>query len=266
MEQYIVDAFTGEGFRGNPAAICVMSEWPDEQKMKDIAKVNNLSETAFIVKEKEGYHLRWFTPTCEVGLCGHATLASGFTILNHYDKNAESVEFNTIGGRLKVSRKEDLYEMLFPNIPLEKVEITAEMKEALGAQPIEAWMGKELDLICVFKDEKFVKNYIPNPEAMMHLPGRMVHITAPATTINSDTSAPYDCCSRCFGPKIGIIEDPVCGSAHCQIIPYWAKRLGKNIINAWEASERGGALQGEIIDENNILLRGKATLFALTII
>lgn len=255
MKQYIVDAFTDKVFHGNPAAVCVMSQWPEEALMMSIAMENNLSETAFIVKEEGGYHLRWFTPTCEVGLCGHATLASGFVLLNYIEKGAGKVEFNTLGGKLTVSRKDDLYEMQFPNIPLEKVNISEDIIEALGTIPLDVQMGKDLDLICVLQNAQQVKDFVPYADTLKKLPGRMVHITALATD-------GYDCISRCFGPKLGILEDPVCGSAHCQIIPYWSKRLRKDVINAWDASARGGAIQGEIIDEKNLVLRGKATLFA----
>lgn len=257
MKQYIVDAFTDQVFHGNPAAICVMDEWPSKELMMSVAMENNLSETAFIVKEDTGYHLRWFTPTCEVGLCGHATLASGFVLLNYYEKEAESVTFDTLSGKLTVCRKGDMYEMVFPNIPLERIKVTEEMIEALGTIPLDAWMGKDLDLICILSDADQVKDFVPDAEALKKLPGRMIHISASGTN-------GYDCCSRCFGPKIGILEDPVCGSAHCQIIPYWSKRLGKKTINAWESSARGGALQGEIVDDHTILLRGKAVLFAET--
>lgn len=255
MTQYIVDAFTDKIFRGNPAAVCVLDKWPKEDLMKSIVAENNLSETAFVVREEDGYHLRWFTPACEVGLCGHATLASGFVVLNFIEKTAESVTFTTSAGLLTVSRKEDMYEMLFPNIPLERTRVTEDMLEALGTIPVDVLMGKDLDLICVLQDADQVKEFIPYADTLKKLPGRMVHITAPGTD-------GFDCCSRCFGPKLGILEDPVCGSAHCQIIPYWAKRLGKNVIHAYEASKRGGELLGEVIDEKNILLRGKATLFA----
>ncbi|MCQ2193221.1 MAG: PhzF family phenazine biosynthesis protein [Paludibacteraceae bacterium] len=255
MKQYIVDAFTEKVFHGNPAAVCVLPQWPEEKLMMQIAMENNLSETAFVVKESGGYHLRWFTPTCEVGLCGHATLASGFVVLNYYEQGADSVTFSTKGGDLTVGKKGEMYEMRFPNIPLERVRITEEMFEALGTIPVDARMGKDLDLICVLQDAEQVKSFIPYADSLKRLPGRMVHITAPGTD-------GYDCCSRCFGPKLGILEDPVCGSAHCQIVPYWAQRLHKNVINAWEASPRGGELQGEIVDETTIILRGKAVLFA----
>lgn len=257
MKQYIIDAFTDKVFHGNPAAICVLEEWPEEKVMMSMAAENNLSETAFIVKEEEGYHLRWFTPACEVGLCGHATLASGFVLLNFYEKEAESVTFNTLGGKLKVSRKGEWYEMLFPNIPLKRMKVTDDMLEALGSIPVDVLMGEDLDLICVLQDAAEVQGFVPYTDSLKKLPGRMVHITAPGTD-------GYDCYSRCFGPKIGILEDPVCGSAHCQIAPYWANRLGKNEILAWDASSRGGALQCEIIDKEQLILRGKAVLYAET--
>ena len=257
MKQYIIDAFTDKPFSGNPAAVCVMEEWPEESLMMKIAMENNLSETAFIVKEGKEYRLRWFTPTCEVGLCGHATLASGYTLLNYYETEAESVIFNTLGGKLTVVRKDNGYEMIFPNIPIERVAVTNEMIEYLGVTPTDAWMGKDLDLICVLQEETQVMEFTPDAESLKKLPGRMVHITAPG-------SNGYDCCSRCFRPKIGILEDPVCGSAHCQIIPYWAKRLGKNTIRAWEASSRGGDLTGEIIDNNIIKIIGKACTFSVS--
>ena len=257
MKQYIVDAFTNKVFQGNPAAVCVLDYWPDEQLMMNIAAENNLSETAFLVKEGENYHLRWFTPTCEVGLCGHATLASGFIVLNYYEEGTTSVTFNTKGGMLTVNKKNGMYEMLFPNVHLERIKVTEDMIEALGTIPVDVLMGKDLDLICVLQNEEQIKDFEPHAESLKKLPGRMVHITAQGTDR-------YDCVSRCFGPKIGILEDPVCGSAHCQIIPYWAKRLDKKIINALEVSSRGGELQGEVIDDKSLYLRGEAVLFSLS--
>lgn len=257
MKQFIVDAFTEKVFHGNPAAICILDKWVDEKLMMNIAAENNLSETAFIVKEEDHYHLRWFTPTCEVGLCGHATLASAFVILNNIDTASHSVYFNTSAGILTVNRKDSFLEMLFPNIPLERVKVSDKIVEALGCVPIDILMGKDLDLICVLDDTEQVKNFVPNADLLKKLPGRMIHITAKATD-------EYDCHSRCFGPKIGILEDPVCGSAHCQLIPYWSKRLGKKIINAWDASPRGGYLQGEIVNNEQMIIRGKAVLFSTT--
>ena len=138
MKQYLVDAFTDKVFRGNPAAVCVLDAWPDDQLMKNIALENNLSETAFVVKEPAGYHLRWFTPTDEINLCGHATLATAFVILNYYDTDADEVRFSTMSGDLTVARKGDLYEMDFPTYELSEIPVTGDMERAFGARPSKA--------------------------------------------------------------------------------------------------------------------------------
>lgn len=136
MKQYIVDAFTNKPFSGNPAAVCVMESWPSEESMMKLAMENNLSETAFIVKEDTGYHLRWFTPGTEVELCGHATLASSFVILNFYEKDSDEVRFNTLSGELIIQKKNDRYEMNFPTYQLEEIPVTDEMEKAFGVRPI----------------------------------------------------------------------------------------------------------------------------------
>lgn len=254
MRQYIVDAFTSELFRGNPAAVCVMQAWPEESLMMAIARENNLSETAFIVKEEAGYHLRWFTPTTEVGLCGHATLASGFVVLNFFETTAPQVDFLTKSGQVSVARRDDLYELTFPNIPVERIEVNDDMARAFGVRPREAWLG--LDLTCVFDDEAVVRAMVPDQGLIMRLPGRLHNATAPCS------DGVHDCVSRSFAPKVGIAEDPVCGSAHCQIAPIWAKRLGKSDITAYQASSRGGSLYCHIIDENWLNISGSAVLFS----
>lgn len=164
MKQYIVDAFTDKIFSGNPAAVCVMDKWLDDSVMMQIAAENNLSETAFIVKEDKGYHLRWFTPGTEVELCGHATLASSFVILNYYDKGVDKVEFNTLSGRLTVVRKGDLYEMDFPTYELKEVPVTDDMEKAFGTRPVKAVLG--LDLVCVFEGEDTVRTMTPDQELL----------------------------------------------------------------------------------------------------
>ena len=160
MKQYIADAFTREPFSGNPAAVCVMEKWPSEEAMMKLAMENNLSETAFIVKEPEGYHLRWFTPGTEVELCGHATLASSFVILNYYEPESDEVVFNTMSGPLTVKRKGNLYEMDFPTYELREIPVTDEMERAFGARPIKAVLG--LDLVCVFDSEETVREMKPD--------------------------------------------------------------------------------------------------------
>ncbi len=225
MKQYIVDAFTSEPFSGNPAAVCVMDSWPSEGSMMKLAAENNLSETAFIVKEEGGYHLRWFTPTTEVEICGHATLASSYVIFNFYDTQAEKISFNTLSGELTVTRKGDRYEMNFPVFEMREIPVTEAMEKAFGARPVKAVLG--LDLVCVFDDEETVRNMEPDQELLMGIEGRIQNASAKGTDA--------DCVSRSFAPKLGIAEDPVCGSAHCRIIPYWAGVYGRNDIKAYQA-------------------------------
>ncbi len=254
MKQYIVDAFTEIVFSGNPAAVCVMDSWPEEKWMMQLAGENNLSETAFIVKEDSGYHLRWFTPGTEVELCGHATLASAFVILNYYESNSMEVEFNTISGKLTVTRKGDLYEMDFPTYELKEIPVTDDMERAFGVRPQKAVLG--LDLVCVFENEQIVREMNPDQVWLTALEGRIQN----ATARGSET----DCVSRSFCPKLSIPEDPVCGSAHCQIADYWSRVLGKKGIIAYQASKRGGTLYCRFGDNGRVKISGKAVLFAIS--
>lgn len=254
MKQYIVDAFTSKPFAGNPAAVCVMDAWPSETSMMKLAMENNLSETAFVVKEENGYRLRWFTPGTEVELCGHATLASTFVVLNFYEPEAEQVEFHTVSGVLTVLRKDGFYEMDFPTYPLEEIPVTDDMEKAFGVRPTKAILG--LDLICVFDDEEQVRNMNPDQAMLMKIPGRVQNATA--------RGRETDCVSRSFGPKVAIVEDPVCGSAHCQIADYWSQVLGKKDIYAYQASKRGGYLRCQLRENNRIGLSGEAVLVAIS--
>lgn len=254
MKQYIVDAFTDKPFSGNPAAVCVMESWPSEKAMMELAMENNLSETAFIVKEKTGYHLRWFTPTTEVELCGHATLASAYVILNFYEPNQKEVKFNTLSGQLTVGRNGDLYEMNFPTYPLKEISVTDAMEKAFGVRPVKAILG--LDLVCIFASEDIVKNMNPNQDLLLGIEGRIQNVTA----LGTET----DCISRSFCPKLGIAEDPVCGSAHCQIADYWSKELNKKEIVAYQASRRGGYLYCRMEKGNRITLSGETALVAIS--
>ncbi len=250
MKQYIVDAFTDEPFSGNPAAVCVMERWPSDESMMKLARENNLSETAFIVKEDIGYHLRWFTPGTEVDLCGHATLASSFVILNCVEPGSTSVSFHTKSGKLKVTRNGDLYEMDFPSGEMEEIPVSDAMEEAFGVRPLKAYLGK--DLVCVFETEGQVKDMVPDQALLAGLPGRIQNATAKGTEA--------DCVSRSFCPKLAIPEDPVCGSAHCQIASYWAEVYGKERILAYQASARGGYLHCEILPSGRVSISGNAVL------
>ena len=253
MKQYIVDAFTDKVFCGNPAAICILDEWLPETLMLAITAENNLSETAFAVKENNHYHLRWFTPGGEIDLCGHATLACAFVLLNYYEKDADQIEFQTLSGKLNVVKRGDLYEMDFPAYHLRPVPVTEQMIDAVGAVPREAYMGR--DLLCIFDSEDTIRALRPNQEKVNALDGLLLQTTAHG----SET----DCVSRTFAPKLGVTEDPVCGSGHCHIVPYWAGRLGKDSITAYQASQRGGTLYCRMEGER-VRLAGKAVLYAIS--
>ena len=254
MKQYIVDAFTDKPFSGNPAAVCVMDSWPSEESMMKLAMENNLSETAFIVKEDTGYRLRWFTPGTEVELCGHATLASSYVILNYYDTDRDIVQFNTLSGVLTVRKNGDLYQMDFPTYELKEIPVTDAMEQAFGVRPIKAVLG--LDLVCVFETEEQVRQMHPDQDLLTGIEGRIQNATA--------AGRETDCVSRSFCSKLAIAEDPVCGSAHCQIADYWSGVLGKKKIQAYQASKRGGYLYCEMLENGRISISGKAALVAIS--
>ena len=254
MKQYIVDAFASEPFTGNPAAVCVLDRWPSERSMMKLAMENNLSETAFIVREPDGYRLRWFTPGTEVGLCGHATLASSFVVLNHCEPGRGEARFNTLSGPLTVRRDGSLYRMDFPVCAQEEIPVTNDMERAFGLRPRKALLG--LDLVCVFDGEEAVRRMAPDQALLVKLPGRIQNATA--------RGADADCVSRSFAPKLAVPEDPVCGSAHCQIAAYWAGALGRRTIRAYQASRRGGTLYCELLAEDRIAISGEAVLVAVS--
>jgi len=199
MKQYIVDAFTDKVFAGNPAAVCVMDAWLSDELLMKITMENNLSETAFAVWEGEAYHLRWFTPGGEIDLCGHATLATGYVILRFYHPDWAEVAFDTLSGRLTVTKRGELYEMDFPAYALRSVAVTDEMEAAIGVRPLEAWMGR--DLLCVLPDADAVPTLQPDIRRVKELPGQLLHVTAAGTE--------FDSVSRTFAPKSAIDEDPV---------------------------------------------------------
>ena len=252
MKQYVVDAFTDKVFHGNQAAVCVLDAWQPDERMMDITRENNFSETAFTVREGEKYHLRWLTPGGEIDLCGHATLGTAFVLLNFYEKNAARVVFTTLSGDLTVTRKGNLYEMEFPAYELNAVSVTAAMEDALGASVREAFMAR--DLLCVLDDEQTVRSLTPDFEKIKQLDGLLVHVTA--------RGGETDCVSRSFAPKLAVAEDPVCGSGHCHIIPYWANRLNKDQLVAYQASRRGGTLYCRC-EGKKIFMAGKAALFSI---
>ncbi|MBO5640138.1 MAG: PhzF family phenazine biosynthesis protein [Oscillospiraceae bacterium] len=252
MKQYVVDAFTDSVFHGNQAAVCVLDKWPSEELMMNITWENNFSETAFTVKEGKKYHLRWFTPGGEIDLCGHATLGTAYVLFRFYEQDADKLVFTTLSGDLIVTKNGELLEMEFPAYDLKPVEVTDAMEEALGVRPSAAYLAR--DLLCVLDDETQVRALTPDQEKLKALPGLLQHVTA--------RGRDEDCVSRSFAPKLAVVEDPVCGSGHCHIIPYWADTFGKGELVAYQASKRGGTLYCRR-EGSKIFMAGKAALYSI---
>ena len=249
---YQIDAFASEIFSGNPAAVCLLDAWIDDKRLQSIAAENNLSETAFLVKNDEGFDLRWFTPATEVVLCGHATLASAFVLFSCRKWPEETIRFRTrMSGELVVAKRENLLEMDFPSRPAHAITPPAGLREALDVAP-EKILGSAEDLLVVLDSEKTVREVRPDFGALERVACRGVIITA-----RGDRS---DFVSRFFAPRVGIPEDPVTGSAHCVLIPYWAGVLGKKDLHAFQVSKRGGELFCGLVGER-VKISGKAALY-----
>lgn len=247
---YQIDAFASKPFEGNPAAICPLDEWLPDELMQSIATENNLSETAYFVKNNKGYHIRWFTPVHEVDLCGHATLASAYVIFNILGYSENEIAFESKSGVLTVKRNNDLLEMNFPAQPVVKCDTPGPILKAFDETPVECL--KSEDYIVVFDSEAFILNANPDLSSLAELDLRGVAITS-----KSDS---YDFVTRFFAPKYGINEDPVTGSAFTQLIPYWANRLNKNSLNAKQVSKRGGEV-GCVYDGGRVQISGKAARY-----
>jgi len=247
---YQIDAFSDRPFSGNPAGVCPLDAWLGDSVMQSIAAENNLPETAFFVKNDDGYDLRWFTPAVEIELCGHATLASAFVIMNYIDSKTPEVVFSTKSGELRVRRENDLFTMDFPSQPAEPCDTPGDLVAGLGINPKEVL--KSEDYLVVVEDEADVRTGTPDFERLKRLDLRGIIVTAPG----SDA----DFVSRFFAPGIGINEDPVTGSSHCTLIPYWSKRLGKKKMHALQLSKRGGELFCEM-RQDRVLIAGRCALY-----
>ena len=249
---YQADAFADAVFAGNPAAVCPLDAWLPDETLQAIALENNLSETAFFVPEEDGYALRWFTPVHEVDLCGHATLASAFVIMTLLEPERRTVAFSTrVSGTLTVDRDGDLYVMDFPPWPREPAAPDAELAAALGKAPARLFTGN--DWMAVFEDEADVQALEPDMTALARIDTRGVIATAPGREV--------DFVSRFFAPRYGIPEDPVIGSAHSMLTPYWAERLGRSELSARQISARGGQIQCTLTEEGRVRLAGRAVLY-----
>lgn len=243
-----IDAFATRPFEGNPAAVLPLEAWLPDPLLQQIAEENNLSETVFLVKEAAGWRIRWFTTVTEMDLCGHATLASAWLILNELEPGADRVTFASRSGPLAVDREGEDLVLDFPARPGRVApELLNQVSEVLGVRPRELRLAR--DLMAVLEDEAAVRAVVPDYEAMAALPGMGTLVTAPGRS--------HDFVSRCFFPGDGVPEDPVTGSAHCTLIPYWAERLGKSRLRAFQASTRGGELACELVGER-VRIGGRA--------
>ena len=247
---YQIDAFSNRVFSGNPAAVCPLDTWLEDSLMQAIARENNLSETAFLVSEKTGYHIRWFTPMAEVDLCGHGTLATAFVLFEILGVPGDRILFNSRSGRLAVEKNGDLLAMDFPSQPPIPCAGPDILKDAFHKAPSEILCSE--DYLVVFPDEEDIKTLEPDMEKLQRLDLRGVIVSA--------AGRETDFVSRFFAPKLGIPEDPVTGSAHCTLIPYWSGKLGKADLHAYQVSRRGG----EIICKDRgdrVVVAGRAVMY-----
>jgi predicted PhzF superfamily epimerase YddE/YHI9 len=253
LRMFRVDAFTDRVFHGNPAAVVPLKAWPDDALMQNIAAENNISETAFFAPERSTFVLRWFTPETEVPLCGHATLAAAFVILKILHPSRKSVRFTTSSGELAVKRAGDLICMDFPRYAPSRCDPPPGLAEGLRARPLEVWSTKEdQNYYALFEHAGIVRSLAPD---MRLLAERNYQVAATATGDGADFA------SRFFAPGIGIPEDPVTGSSHCALIPFWSKRLGKRNLHARQVSKREGELFCEDLpDEGRVRISGRAVL------
>jgi len=258
MRYEIIDAFTDKLFSGNPAGVCLLDKWRPDDVLQSVAAENNLSETAFLVKQDGYYELRWFTPILEVDLCGHATLASAFSLFHHEEKAAGEIRFKTMRGMLAVTREDDLFYLNFPSRPVEPCSMYPIFADALGIAPTAAYLAD--DFLLLLDSEEELRSMKPDFVTLKQI--------KPIAGLTSDnfgvivTAKGNDCdfVSRFFAPNVGVDEDPVTGRAHCSLIPFWSKRLDKMEMIAQQLSKRGGTLLCRDLGER-VKIGGKAVKY-----
>jgi len=256
LKYYVVDAFADKVFEGNPAGVCILDKWLPEEKMQKIAMENCLSETAFAVKVGDGqYELRWFTPKCEIDLCGHATFGTSYVLFRFFEQDISELHFHGLyaGYQLTVTKEGELLTLNFPKMELEQIANEDYIAEALGAKPREVWRT-ERDLICLFDNEETVTNLQPDLAKIKEFPiGISVFVTAKSTK--------YDFVARAFWPKVGIDEDPVCGSMFCALAPFWRSNVNKDKMVCRQVSKRGGTVYCEIAGDR-VHISGRGALYS----
>lgn len=247
---FVVHAFTDTVFAGNPAGVCMLDAWLDERLMQRIAAENRLSETAFVVAAEEGYDLRWFTPAAEVDLCGHATLATAHVLFAHLGFEGEAIRFTTRSGPLAVWREGHALVMDFPARPAIPIETPPVLVAGLGRRPVETLRAR--DLLAVFASEHEVRSLDPDFDVLASLDCTGIIATAPGGDVHF--------VSRFFAPRVGVPEDPVTGSAHCTLAPFWGQRLGRSQLAARQVSARGGEIACRLVDDR-VHIAGQAVLY-----
>jgi PhzF family phenazine biosynthesis protein len=252
IRQYIIDAFASRPFTGNPAAVCLLDTWLSDLLMQNIAAENNLAETAFVVKEDNTFGIRWFTPTVEVDLCGHATLASAHVIFSYTDFKLHEIAFSSRSGVLKVNKEDDLLVLDFPADDVTEAVLPDDVVKGIGGKPKEIYKGKT-DYMIVYENQQAIEKLRPDFGKIVLAAARGIIVTAPGIDC--------DFVSRFFAPQSGINEDPVTGSAHTTLIPYWSAQLKKNTLNARQLSQRGGVLQCKMKGER-VSIGGQSITFS----
>ena len=251
LELFQVDSFTNKIFEGNPAGV-IFSEFLSNEVMQKIALENNLSETAFVYEEGNDYRIKWFSPLMEIDLCGHATLAAAHIYFTEIDRDADSITFiSSKNGSLEVTRKNNYLYLNFPVDQYAPISIDDDLINMIGETPIEAFKGRD-DIMCIFEDESIIYNIEPNKSLLKLFPVRGLIVSA--------KSLDYDFVSRCFFPITGVDEDPVTGSAHTTLTPYWAKQLGKDSLLAKQVSSRGGELNC-VLEGDRVIIGGEAVTY-----
>ena len=252
LKLFQVDAFTSTVFSGNPACVVPLDSWLDDSTLLEIAKENAVAETAFFIKKKDHFHLRWFTPDIEMDLCGHATLATAHCIFKELNYKKEKVIFETMSGRLEVEKVDHYYQMVLPSRPAKKTNLPEPILNSLNVKPLEVY--KSRDYLLIYEDQKAVENIIINRPIF-----DQININ-PGGVIVSAEGDQCDFVSRFFTPQATILEDPVTGSAHCTLTPYWSKKLGKTKLKAQQLSSRGGSLSCEL-KKDQVYVLGKAITY-----
>jgi len=251
LELFQVDSFTNKIFEGNPAGV-IFSEFLPNEVMQKIALENNLSETAFVYEEGNDYRIKWFSPLMEINLCGHATLAAAHIYFTEINRDADSITFiSSKNGSLEVTRKNNYLYLNFPVDQYAPISIDDDLINMIGETPIEAFKGRD-DIMCIFEDESIIYNIEPNKSLLKLFPVRGLIVSA--------KSLDYDFVSRCFFPITGVDEDPVTGSAHTTLTPYWAKQLGKDSLLAKQVSSRGGELKC-VLEGDRVIIGGEAVTY-----